>query len=89
MSEQQLLFDLSQTIFKYMEPNFRIHLSQHLSSLRSIEKRTYLNINRLFLTDNEISIDKTRYILSIDRKYKEEFLLVSELLVAKYVPSLD
>ncbi|PIC50915.1 hypothetical protein B9Z55_000163 [Caenorhabditis nigoni] len=72
MSSKQLLPELAENIFEYMEPGFRFHLSLHLPSLRSDEKRTRLNINRLVLTDNEISIDRTRYVLSIDLKYKKE-----------------
>ncbi|CAO4360214.1 unnamed protein product [Caenorhabditis nigoni] len=72
MPPKQLLPELTENVFEYMDPSFRFHLSLHLPSLRSDEKRTHLNINRLLLTDNEISIDRTRYVLSIDLQYKKE-----------------
>ncbi|CAO4360207.1 unnamed protein product [Caenorhabditis nigoni] len=73
-SKQQLLNELSEIVFEYMEPNFRFLLSLRLPSLRSIEKRTHLKINLLYLRDNAIMIDKTAYTFSIDRRCKSKDL---------------
>ncbi|CAO4360206.1 unnamed protein product [Caenorhabditis nigoni] len=70
--QKQLLYELSQTVFEYMDPSSRFHLSLHLPSLRSIEKRTPLKINELIFYDNTIFIDKAKYELSIGRKYKRQ-----------------
>ncbi|ULU09203.1 hypothetical protein L3Y34_013954 [Caenorhabditis briggsae] len=72
MPSKQLLYELSQTVFEYMDSNFRFHHSLHLPSIRSIEKGTHLKINELALTDARISVNKTRYALtiSIDRQYE-------------------
>ncbi|PIC51057.1 hypothetical protein B9Z55_000172 [Caenorhabditis nigoni] len=71
-SKQQLLYELSQIVFEYMEPNSRFHLSLHLPSLRSVEKGTHLKINKLAFTDNEITVNQTTYKLtiSIARQYE-------------------
>ncbi|PIC51032.1 hypothetical protein B9Z55_000170 [Caenorhabditis nigoni] len=72
LPKQQLLHELSQTVFEYMDPSFRFHLSLHLPSLRSIERRTHLHIDKLFFYDNEINVNETMYKLSIDLKYEIE-----------------
>ncbi|CAO4360217.1 unnamed protein product [Caenorhabditis nigoni] len=72
MSKPLELKELRETVFEYMEPSFRFHLSLHLPSLRSVEKGTYLQINKLDLTDTEIICDNTAYRLHIDLKFKEE-----------------
>ncbi|CAP30926.1 Protein CBG11844 [Caenorhabditis briggsae] len=72
MSQPLLLKELRETVFEYMDPSFRFHLSLHLPSLRSVEKRAHLKINKLILNDNEITVNKTTYKLSIDRKYEIE-----------------
>ncbi|PIC50866.1 hypothetical protein B9Z55_000160 [Caenorhabditis nigoni] len=72
MSKPLLLKELRETVFEYMEPSFRFHLSLHLPSLRSVEKGIYLQINKLDLTDTEIICDNTAYRLHIDLKFKKE-----------------
>ncbi|PIC50998.1 hypothetical protein B9Z55_000168 [Caenorhabditis nigoni] len=74
MPQPLLLNGLRRTVFEYMEPNFRFHLSLHLPSLRSIEKGTCLKIKELIFKDNTITIDKTEYKLGIYRKYEIEGL---------------
>ncbi|PIC50901.1 hypothetical protein B9Z55_000162 [Caenorhabditis nigoni] len=63
---------LRQTVLEYMEPSFRFHLSLHLPALRSVEKRTPLNIKYLHLTDNAIYMNKAKFEIKIDRKYEIE-----------------
>ncbi|CAO4360212.1 unnamed protein product [Caenorhabditis nigoni] len=70
--KQQLLYELSKTVFEYMDPSSRFHFSLHLPSLRSIERGTHLKINELILRSNHIFIDKTKYQFNIDLKYNKE-----------------
>ncbi|PIC50848.1 hypothetical protein B9Z55_000159 [Caenorhabditis nigoni] len=72
MPQPLLLKELRETVFEYMDPSVRFHLSLHLPSLRSVEKGTHLKINKLIFKDNEITVNQTTYKLSIDRKYEIE-----------------
>ncbi|CAO4360215.1 unnamed protein product [Caenorhabditis nigoni] len=72
MDSEQQQDQLRQTVLEYMEPSFRFYLSLHLPALRSVEKRTPLNIKYLHLTDNAIYMNKAKFEIKIDRKYEIE-----------------
>ncbi|CAP21751.1 Protein CBG00317 [Caenorhabditis briggsae] len=69
MESKPLLFCDTKTVLTYMEPNFRFNLALQIPSIRGAEKAAPLHINRLELEENAITVNDTKYTLSVIQEF--------------------